>query len=803
MLRRFVLGLVVALVVARPLVQGEDPGLIAGQMSHPLSLTFIALWLLAAVGGAVWRYRAQLPWRGSGVDVALAATVLCVVASAAFAARYKHPAWLISWEWFVLLVAFCLVRQLARAPGDTRGVLAALLATGVTLSAYGIYQYVVEFPRARAEFADSTSLRRELANQSVFLDTESEFHLPEDAAALLTATTFTGSLANLPWGPLVQAVEPNAAEPDFRLALWQERIEAANVFATYAHPNSFAGFLALLLPAVVGLAWMSGTGVTSPFRYGPFLAALFAFLVAAALWLTHSRGALLGVLVAAVAAAFVLGRAAVQRHVLKVGLIVGLLVVASVWVVQSGWLGTLTGKDTATSARRLEYWRITASMIADHPWLGVGPGNFGRSYPRYMPAAAFEKLQDPHNFVLELWATCGVLGALALLAAFGLFFRRIWQARNTSEEVLAAEDTPESFIKLRWEFYLGGVGGLLLGFVIRAASLEPQYILMEGVLAGMRSLLWFAAFAVLDGVLWRGSLRPFVLAAGVLALLVNLLVSGGIGLPAVAQPLWIVIALALNAAAPVRMAEEPIQSSWLRRFAPIPVLAVIWFAYLMLTHFPVIKATNQVLQARASYLEWTGKREPYWRYRILTSDKPDVRHQAGVQANRFLEPNILELLNQAVLEDPGEAAHWAELAHWRGERWKLFPTNKELAQDALNAAAEGARRDPEGKLALQGTYRLRRLFAHTLLERGDPSKAPEQFGLAAAALGELVKRDPNDARLRFHHAETLLRAGEVVQGKTAAAEALKLHDQGKERSRRLTDRQRRQAERWLASPGKK
>src|SRR5262249_7118374 len=75
---------------------------------------------------------------------------------------------------------------------------------------------------------------------------------------------------------------------------------------------------------------------------------------------------------------------------------------------------------------RTEYWTATWAMIGDHPWLGVGPGNFGRHYPRYMTATAFEKIQDPHNFILEIWATCGLFALLLLLAALGVFFFRVW-----------------------------------------------------------------------------------------------------------------------------------------------------------------------------------------------------------------------------------------------------------------------------------------------------------------------------------------------------------------------------------------
>src|SRR5207245_9944383 len=53
-LRGVLLGLVTALIVARPLVLGEDPGLL-DQSSSATGLVLTLLWFLAAVGWAVWR----------------------------------------------------------------------------------------------------------------------------------------------------------------------------------------------------------------------------------------------------------------------------------------------------------------------------------------------------------------------------------------------------------------------------------------------------------------------------------------------------------------------------------------------------------------------------------------------------------------------------------------------------------------------------------------------------------------------------------------------------------------------------
>src|SRR5262245_1905992 len=76
LLRRALLGLATALVVARALVPAEDPGLLDPR-SNPLALAVPLAWLAGLVGWAAWRL-----WSGRGtlyagaVDLALLAAVV-------------------------------------------------------------------------------------------------------------------------------------------------------------------------------------------------------------------------------------------------------------------------------------------------------------------------------------------------------------------------------------------------------------------------------------------------------------------------------------------------------------------------------------------------------------------------------------------------------------------------------------------------------------------------------------------------------------------------------------------------------
>src|SRR5262249_16765586 len=138
-------------------------------------------------------------------------------------------------------------------------------------------------------------------------------------------------------------------------------------------------------------------------------------------------------------------------------LVVGGIVAGSA----TGVWGRALGKGSGTAALRLLYWRTTWPIIREHPWLGVGPGNFREAYAAHMEQDADEKITDPHNFALEVWVTCGAVAVAALLVAIGAFFVAV--AGRSREVAVAGPDTSHDggegkalVDEPRLEFYVGG-----------------------------------------------------------------------------------------------------------------------------------------------------------------------------------------------------------------------------------------------------------------------------------------------------------------------------------------------------------
>jgi hypothetical protein len=770
LLRRILLGFVTALIVARPLVLGEDPGLL-DPLSSATGLVLSLLWFVAAVGWAVWRAWSR---QGSGeskrLEGGLALVAVLVFVSALGVARYRHPAVLIACEWVILVLAFGLVRELVQSAAESRGLLAALVASAVSLSAYAVYQYAVEMPASRTSLQDPEELRQELARR---------FNLHFEA-------------------------------DDPQLATWQRRIEARNVFATFAHPNAFAGYLALLLPATVGGAWIAASAASgSPFWKRALLAGICALVVGLALWLTHSRGGILGTLLAAAALLAFPGRRLWWRYRAWVAVGAALVTVVAIGLSRTSLGAEGFSRAVRSFGLRTEYWAATWDMIRVHPWFGVGPGSFGRYYPRYMSPAAFEKIQDPHNFALELWATCGLFTLIAFLGLLGLFFwhaRAVWAASRGPQDVNSQPSTlhPPLFTlhSVPWEFYAGGLVGLVLGFVLRAAEQPADEVLLEGVLSLGRSLVWFAAFLVFERIPWPPAVWRPALVAGVLALLLNLTVSGGISQPTVAQPLWVVAALAASSGQWAVGSGQQRRLSWLEAILPLPVAAGLALAYFGLVFQPVTLAERGLAEARRHYgneerlAGWRNAVEPRLRETLSKEKDPGRKLVAIRDANLYLKAHILTPLEQAAQADPGFVLPPLELAEWYGQEAQFYADAPGLWQKAVETARRAEQLDPEGREGYLAEVRLHSLMAQQLA-----GQRKEEFGRAARALRAAVERDPTEARLHYQLAEMLFQADDPVQARLQAKAALDLEEHATVASRRLTDPQRKHVRTWLeASP---
>jgi hypothetical protein len=752
--RRLLLAVVTALVVAQPQLADEDPGVL-NPFSSTAGLVLTLLWFVAGFGGAVW-----VAWSGRDgfrlpvVEAALLAVVALVYVAGLPRGRYHHPALLIGWQWLALLVAFWLVRRLVGTQADMRRLLAILVAGALSLSVQAVYQYAWELPpQWQAYQQNPTAIHDELARQGFFLDN---------------------------------------ADP--RLDFWTDRYAEQSASATFVQPEAFAAYLILLLPAAVG--WAVAARESPRRSWHAIVAAGLVLLVAVSLWLTHRWLAVAACLVVGAAAVVLQGRAWLVKH--RRGLLasaVGFVVVmtAAVW-----WQGNVLGDLRDTLRGRLETWSATWGMVHDHPWLGVGPGNFSRYYPRYMSPPDQEDALAPHSFTLEMWSTAGVFTLGALLTALGLFFwrtRTAWaglSAHAGKDQPAADGAPPPSGPRAPLEYYVGGMVGLVLAYVLWAADQSPGGLGVGTVVFGVRAAVWFAAFAFLDAVPWPGRSRAVAVIAGVATLLLYLLVADGIEFASVALPLWIMAALALNAV------DTPAPASLPARLLPVPVLAAVCVAYVATAFLPVVGSRRLVQEinrlAGPAYRQRMQQIEHLQHEAEQTKTNEDKRprlQKEMEQAGGFLRKDVLEPLREAMRRDPTDVLPKVAFAEWYLERLRFLPPMEEDANFG-RLLSQMRRIDPQGKEVHLAEYSMYMAFA-----RSSRANRTELYEKAADAMANAVRLAPTEARLRFRLAEALFLTGKVTRARQEARQARELDRLASRPWRRLSDVQRRKVEEWL------
>ncbi len=98
-------------------------------------------------------------------------------------------------------------------------------------------------------------------------------------------------------------------------------------------------------------------------------------------------------------------------------------------------------KDKKTSVGfRLHYWSTSWALIKEHPWGGVGIGDFASSYLQLNQQNSPEigTTNNPHNQFIFLTAQLGIIGLVALLGLFLVFFREASRRKDGWERVRIA-----------------------------------------------------------------------------------------------------------------------------------------------------------------------------------------------------------------------------------------------------------------------------------------------------------------------------------------------------------------------------
>jgi O-antigen ligase len=197
-------------------------------------------------------------------------------------------------------------------------------------------------------------------------------------------------------------------------------------YGTFDQPNPYAGYLNMVLPLAIALAFRAGRA------WERTLYAIAATLMALAVLASQSRGALIaGVGAALVLALYLVPRSrapltvvAVAGVAFLVGTSFGLVPLGPIGRVLSavGLGGISFGNVTDanfSAVERAAHWLAGVRMFAAHPLLGVGIGNYSAAYPAYHPRGWYASLEHAHNYFINIAAEAGIIGLTSYVLLTG------------------------------------------------------------------------------------------------------------------------------------------------------------------------------------------------------------------------------------------------------------------------------------------------------------------------------------------------------------------------------------------------
>lgn len=696
---------VAALLFARLLVPPE--------LAHEgRTLWIVQLWLGMALIWAWDQFReGDFRIRAGLCDALLWVVVAGHVISAAgvlVAGGHQRHAINAAWEWVGLGISLFLMRQVVRTAADRNAVLLTMLASAVAFSALGMWQHYVFYPSAARQYEQ---LRTEL--------TELENAPPLENDALREQR-----LAQI----RLRLAQDEVPTDEASRKLWEQRLRSSTEpMGPFALANTFAGWLAVWIVVGLGCLW-------SAFRregrwwklIGP---SLCAGLVTYCLLLTKSRTAWIGLLA---------GLAGWGLWQLRPGSGKSRRWIAGAAVGAMGigvmlWLATLSGGfDRAVISEapksleyRLEYWGSSWQVVREHPLLGVGPGNFRQHYVKYKLPESSEEIADPHNLVLDLWTSGGILAVLGFAGFVAAAGRSV--SRTPPASTAGTAGFTRSIL-----FGAGVSFGLVSAYeFLLGAGPDPRLPVLL--------VVWLSALALLRPVSNAQAVPGVCWLAGGVALLVHLMGAGGVGMPAITQIFLVLIVLGTGTVG------QPEASRWQAIHMRLPQLAA--FAIGLALFLGCLFSATLMVLTRESSLKAA---------RLAVIDGNPIRGE--------------RLATQAAEADPlspDPHAFRAALAYQSSSRSSTGrPRDFDVAVAAQRAAV---RRDPHH-------FRLYETLGTWYLEKSRRERDDRAAEQAVEAFETAVELYPNRASLRSRYAEALSMAGRPGQAAEHAGFALRLDE---------------------------
>lgn len=708
------------------------------------SLVFALVLVAGALAAGVAALKGRLSWMRTGSGLALVLYAVVAVVAVVFAPARRDAVVKGFDTWLSVVPMLVLLLMMPSEPVRRRrlaGLLltAVLVVVAVTL-VYGVYQFWVLYPEL-----EQTALNNpEVIRQSFGL------HDPRQ------------------WG------------------LFMARVESRELYSTFFLSNTFAGFMVLTVPVLLGMLFdYRRTGSLRPAVAVTVLLALSVFNIA----FTGSKGGWVAMMASLVVMLVLWRRDLVKRWwplLVPAGLVLGGLA----GVVMFRGLGGLGPVDSMVW--RLGYWRGTVRILEDvRTWLvGIGPGNFKSVYGSVKPPASHE-VGTPHNDLLWVLVTFGIGGLVTFAWTWVGFFRRAALAAYARDVVSGP-------------LHKEGLSARKLGWGLAVAVLLSMMFLLvqKGGLApgNLWTMLFWAAVFPVVAVATAWAFAPLAHAelslpgtrVGIVAGVAGLLVHGLVDF------LWEIPGIALTALVLVAVWHALRKDARFRRAQLKPAAAVaLGVVPLALVVTVQLTILRPVADSRASAETMDNLRGRYM-VALRKADGGPLGRQAVEQARREMLDYFDTSFTDALQRDPGSPELHEAAASMYQVFWHQDPAgNVQAWRQAMEHYRDLARlrpntSGPHRTMAHLAAARLAKLSAVSSQRDGLAEQADEHFK-------EAVRLNPTLPELHLEWAVFLESVGRHQHAAEQARRAIELDRAVTQVERHLTPERLEQATR-LAEP---
>lgn len=194
------------------------------------------------------------------------------------------------------------------------------------------------------------------------------------------------------------------------------------IYSTLSSSNVLASLMLIMLVLSVFFAKEWSKKISPPGQSKIVMLIFFGGLFLSILFLTRSRSALFCPLIAAIIAIIFHPELARRWRIAGIAACIAVIIGGIIFAVYHG-------RGTASMGERVDYWRTSAMLCKEHPFIGGGWGEFFIKHMQIKLSDIGESARDPHNVVAAFAGQCGIPAGLLMLTVLIYPLAVLWKNR--------------------------------------------------------------------------------------------------------------------------------------------------------------------------------------------------------------------------------------------------------------------------------------------------------------------------------------------------------------------------------------